>query len=541
MASDVSLDPVQVQAALSRWFTEESRQGFFATDRRFRVIVWNRWMEIHSGHSAAQVLGRPLFDLYPDLTARGTHEYYKTALSGHITVISQGLHRYVLGLRSTNANLSFTEMPQSGCIGPLSTGGEIIGTVTILEDVSDRLASEAQLRAQIEAQKLARATAEKALRAKDEFLSTLSHEIRSPLNAVLGWARILRGSQEIDRPLLDRALQVIERNAAAQAKMIDDMLDMARIVAGKVRLEVQPVDLLSVVLAAVDVVMPSANVKQIAICTHLDPTVPRVLGDHDRLQQVVWNLLSNAVKFTESGGSIEVRLEQAGRSVAIIVRDSGQGISADFLPYLFERFRQHDPSSSRRHGGLGLGLALVRELVELHGGTVSVVSDGPNQGSTFTVSLPTAVSPEVRHADMGAGDSTDEMAQSLVGVHILVVDDEPDSRELSVRILEQSGARVTAVSSSMEALIELRSFPPEALPHLIVSDIGMPRQDGYDLIRQVRSLEPDRGGRIPAIALTGYATPENVERVLAAGFQMHVAKPMTPAALVSAIAGVIRG
>jgi len=249
MATDVSLDLVQVQAALSRWFTEESRQGFFATDRRFRVIVWNRWMEIHSGHSAAQVLGRPLFDLYPDLTARGTHEYYKTALSGHITVISQGLHRYVLGLRSTNANLSFTEMPQSGCIGPLSTGGEIIGTVTILEDVSDRLASEAQLRAQIEAQKFARATAEKALRAKDEFLSTLSHEIRSPLNAVLGWARILRGSQEIDRPLLDRALQVIERNAAAQAKMIDDMLDMARIVAGKVRLEVQTVDLLSVVLA----------------------------------------------------------------------------------------------------------------------------------------------------------------------------------------------------------------------------------------------------------------------------------------------------
>jgi len=255
----------------------------------------------------------------------------------------------------------------------------------------------------------------------------------------------------------------------------------------------------------------------------------------------VWNLLSNAVKFTESGGSIEVRLEQAGRSVAIIVRDSGQGISADFLPFLFDRFRQHDPSSSRRHGGLGLGLALVRELVELHGGTVSVVSEGPNRGSTFSVILPTSVSPEVRRADLVAADSTDELAPSLVGVHILVVDDEPDSRELSVRALEQSGARVTAVSSSIEALVELRSFSPEALPHLIVSDIGMPRQDGYDLIRQVRSLEPDRGGRIPAIALTGYATPENVERVLAAGFQMHVAKPMAPAALVSAIAGVIRG
>jgi len=540
MASDISLDLVQVQAALTRWFTEQSRHGFFATDRRFRVIVWNRWMEIHSGQSAAQVLGRPLFDLYPDLTARGTDEYFNAALEGHLTVISQGLHRYVLALPPTNANLPFPEMPQSGHIGPLSNSGEIIGTVTILEDVSDRLASEAQLRAQIEAQQLARTTAEKALRAKDEFLSTLSHEIRTPLNAVLGWARILLGRQEVDRPLLERGLQVIERNAAAQAKMIDDMLDMARIVAGKVRLDVQPVDLLSVVLAAVDVVMPSANVKQIALRTRLDPTVPRVLGDHDRLQQVVWNLLSNAVKFTESGGSIEVRLAQSGRSVAIIVSDSGQGISADFLPYLFERFRQHDPSSSRRHGGLGLGLALVRELVELHGGTVSVVSAGLNQGSTFTISLPTTMAPEVLRADQGASDATDEMTPSLAGVHVLVVDDEPDARELSVRALEQSGARVTAVSSSTAALVELRSFASDALPHVIVSDIGMPRQDGYDLIRQVRLLEADRGGRIPAIALTGYATPENVERVLAAGFQCHVAKPMTPADLVTAIAGMIR-
>ena len=541
MGVDASLDLARLHASVVRSVTEDTHQGFFLTDVQLRLVLWNRWMEIHSGRGASEVLGRSLLDVYPDVAEREIKDYYQSALEGRVTVLSHALHRFVLALPPADTDAGFAHMPQSGRIDPLIDDGVVIGTATTIEDVSDRIASESALRKQIEAQQLARSIAENALRAKDEFLSTLSHEIRTPLNAVLGWARILIARDEIDRNLLDRALRVIERNASAQARMIDDMLDMARIVAGKVRLEVQPVDLLSVVLAAVDVVMPSANVKQIAICTHLDPTVPRVLGDHDRLQQVVWNLLSNAVKFTESGGSIEVRLEQAGRSVAIIVRDSGQGISADFLPYLFERFRQHDPSSSRRHGGLGLGLALVRELVELHGGTVSVVSDGPNQGSTFTVSLPTAVSPEVRHADMGAGDSTDEMAQSLVGVHILVVDDEPDSRELSVRVLEQSGARVTAVSSSIEALVQLRSFSPEALPHLIVSDIGMPQQDGYDLIRQVRSLEPDRGGRIPAIALTGYATPENVERVLAAGFQMHVSKPMAPAALVSAIAGVIRG
>ena len=263
-------------------------------------------------------------------------------------------------------------MPQSGHIGPLSNGGEIIGTVTILEDVSDRLASEAQLRTQIEAQQLARATAEKALRAKDEFLSTLSHEIRTPLNAVLGWARILRGSQEIDRPLLDRALHVIERNAAAQAKMIDDMLDMARIVAGKLRLEMQPVDLLSVVLAAVDVVMPSANAKQIAVRTRLDPTVPRVLGDHDRLA-------ADGVEPAVERGEVH-RIGRVDRGPARTGRPIGRRSSSATLgkasapiscPIVFERFRQNDPSSSRRHGGLGLGLALVRELVELHGGTVS--------------------------------------------------------------------------------------------------------------------------------------------------------------------------
>jgi len=426
-------------------------------------------------------------------------------------------------------------MPQSGYIGPLADGETVIGTVTLLEDVSERLASEAQLRTQIEAQRLARATAEKALRAKDEFLSTLSHEIRTPLSSVLGWSRILLGHKEIDRALLDRALHVIERNAAAQAKMIDDMLDMARIVAGKLRLEMQPLDLLSVVLAAVDVVMPSAKAKQIAVHTSLDPKTPRVLGDQDRLQQVIWNLLSNAVKFTPSGGTVDVRLEVGDTHVRLVVSDTGQGITPEFLPHVFERFRQDDASSTRRYGGLGLGLALARELVEQHGGTIRAASDGENRGATFSIELPTIMSPDVRqnHADHTCLDSATRV--SLVGVRVLVVEDESDSRELVTTALEQCGAEVTAATSCSEAVTTIMAAAPETLPHVLVSDIGMPRRDGYDLIRRVRLLPSHHGGTIPAVALTGYATNEDVERILAAGFQTHISKPMDPAALVSAV------
>ena len=296
-------------------------------------------------------------------------------------------------------------MPQSGRIGPLDDAGVLVGTVTIVEDVSDRLASESVLRKQIEAQQLARGMAENALRAKDEFLSTLSHEIRTPLNAVLGWARILIARGEIDRTLLDRALHVIERNATAQARMIDDMLDMARIAAGKLRLEMRPVDVVKVVLAAVDVVMPAAHAKRVTLRTNLDPRTPNVMGDQDRLQQVIWNLLSNALKFTEAGGSIEVRLALNGRFARIVVADTGHGISPEFLPHVFERFRQADASSSRRHGGLGVGLALVHDLIVLHGGSVLAQSEGEGKGATFTIDLPTVAAAGNRRQHRGRGAS----------------------------------------------------------------------------------------------------------------------------------------
>jgi len=388
MVPDGSLDAARLTGALVRWFSELTHQGMFATDRDLRVILWNRWMEVHSERAASEVLGRPLIELYPDVSVRGLDQYYRDALSGRISVMSHGLHRHVLRLPPTNRDLGFHEMPQSGRIGPLSEGESVIGTVTTLEDISDRLASEAQLRKQIEVQQMARVTAENALRAKDEFLSTVSHEIRNPLNAVLGWTRILISRKDVDAEMLARALRVIDRNATAQVRMIDDLLDVARIASGKLRLEMQPVDLLAVTLAAIDVIGPSAKVKQIEIRTRLDPRTSRVLGDQHRLQQVVWNLLSNAVKFTDAGGRVEVRVSPAGNQTQLVVTDTGRGISPEFLPFVFERFRQSDASSTRRYGGLGLGLALVKHLVEAHGGTVAVASPGRDMGTTFTISLP---------------------------------------------------------------------------------------------------------------------------------------------------------
>lgn len=541
MSTDLSLDLSKVQAAVTRWFSDETRHGFFVTDTQFRVIVWNRWMELHSGHLASEINGRSLFELYKDASKRGIKEYYEHALAGHVTVISHALHGHVLPMRPTHVELAFNEMPQSGHIGPLCIDDAVIGTVTILEDASDPLASEAQLRKQIAALQAARTTAENALRAKDEFLSTLSHEIRTPLSAVLGWVRILLGREEIDRALLARALTVIERNATAQAKIIDDMLDMARIVAGKLRLEKQGVRLQNVVLAAVDVIMPAANAKGVTVRTSLNPATPQVHGDPDRLQQVVWNLLSNALKFTDEGDSVDVRLDVVGKSARISVTDTGQGISPEFLPSVFERFRQNDASSTRRHGGLGLGLALVRELVELHGGTVSAASAGLKKGSTFTIDLPTIVSPEVHRSEpVRQSDCTEDDDLSLVGIRVLVIEDEPDARELAVIALEHCGAQVTAVASSSAAVSTILSSSPYALPHVLVSDIGMPGENGYDFIRRVRALEPSQGGRIPAVSVTAYTTPKEIERALAAGYQLHVPKPMDPAALISAVAKLVR-
>ena len=382
--------------------------------------------------------------------------------------------------------------------------------------------------------------AEQANHLKDEFLATVSHELRTPLNAVLGWARML-GSQQLSPDRTRHAIAIIERNAATLAHLIEDLLDVSRIVAGTMRLAPQPVDLVAVTGAALDVVRPLAAARNVHLALAPAPDNRPVSGDAGRLQQVVWNLLANAIKFTPEGGRVDVFVEPSNGCMELRVVDTGQGISPDFLPHVFERFRQADAARTQRHTGLGLGLALVRQLVELHGGTVEAASPGVGRGATFTVRLPELA---VAHAGDTGGTAERRIAASatsprplgprLDALRILVVDDSADGRALTSVLLTQAGARVIAVASVRDALQALAAERPDVL----VSDIGLPDEDGYALIRHIRQHEADHGGFLPAVALTGYARAEDRARVLAAGFQAHVTKPVEAVELTAAIAVV---
>ena len=412
----------------------------------------------------------------------------------------------------------------------------------------DQLAKEIRQRQQAEearAQLLvqeqqARAEAERLNRLKDEFLSTVSHELRTPLNAILGWSQILQ-TTKIDPAKMQRALQTIERNARAQAQLIDDLLDISRIITGKIRLNVQTVELLSVVEAAIDTVRPAADAKNIRLQSVLDPAAGPVLGDPERLQQIVWNLLSNAIKFTPKHGRVQVCLQRINSHVEIIVADTGQGISAEFLPYVFDRFRQADSSITRSFGGLGLGLAIVRQLVEVHGGTVHGQSPGEGQGATFIVKLPLmavrpiVIEPKREHPAVG-GSIQFDCSPRLDGLKILIVDDDADMRDLLTYTLEICGAEVIAAASADEAISALTSSGTAI--DILISDIGMPDEDGYALLRRVRALKPENGGEIPAIALTAYARTQDRTAALLAGFQSHVAKPVEPTELIVVIANL---
>lgn len=375
----------------------------------------------------------------------------------------------------------------------------------------------------------ARAEAEAANRIKDEFLATLSHELRTPLTSLLGWANLLRTSQP-DGELLAKGLEVMERNARSQSQLIEDLLDVSRIISGKLRLDVQPVDIASTIEAAISVVRPAAEAKSILLTFTNGPKVASISGDPARLQQVVWNLLSNAVKFTPEGGRVDVILEQTTSHARITVKDKGKGIRAEFLPRVFDRFLQGDSSITRAYGGLGLGLAIVRHLVELHGGTVYAESEGEAKGSTFSVMFPLIANRSVLPSDRDSGFIA--VAPSLDGVRVLVVDDEPDSGQILSRVIAQSGADVRTCESAHEAFELLKDWKPDVL----MSDIAMPGEDGYDLIDKVRSLSDEAGGRTPAAALTAYARDEDRKRALAAGYQMHVAKPISSRQLVATVA-----
>ena len=373
---------------------------------------------------------------------------------------------------------------------------------------------------------------------KDEFLATLSHELRTPLGAVLGWTRVLRTTHP-EGATRERALEAIERNARAQARLIEDLLEISRIVSGKLSLQVQPVDLADILDAAVEVVRPAAAAKQIALTTDIAVRPALTSGDPARLQQIVWNLISNAVKFTEAGGAARIRLTRT-KGYRIVVTDTGQGIDPRFLPHVFDAFRQADGTTTREHGGLGLGLAIARQLVELHGGTIKAPSDGIGRGSTFQVDLPSVIArpatgSEAMTPSTGAG-STEIDRDLLRDVHVLVVDDEADARDLMEMVLSEYGAIVTTVGSAAAALAEV----DRRVPDVLLSDVGMPREDGYALIRRLRSRPAERGGAIPAIAVTAYAAASDRASALAAGYEAHVAKPFEPEALAQAVAMLCR-
>jgi len=521
-------------------------QGIVTTDSELNVVQWNHWMEEHTGKRASEVIGNNLLELFPELTERRVDRNYKWALEGQVRVLSQALHGYLIAMSSVSGEHGFRHMQQAVRISPLSHDGRVIGTLTIIEDVTERVAREAALEAQVEersrlltSENLARREAERANRLKDEFLATISHELRNPLNAILGWAHMMRLGKLNDANM-ERAVETIYRNAKSQSQLVADLLDVSRIISGKLRLDMRTVDLISIVNAAIDSIRPAADAKGILLQTMLDPTAGPISGDADRLQQVVWNLLTNAVKFTPKGGRIQVKVQRIDSHVEIVVSDSGVGISKEFLPYVFDRFRQADASTTRIHGGLGLGLSIVRQLVDLHGGSVSADSEGEDKGAIFTITLPfVGVITDDDEAGSGHLAQSEQILSfqglpSLQGLKVLVVDDEADTRELIGEVLKECGSEVIITCSVQEALAALEQHKPD----ILISDLGMPDEDGYALIEKIRALPSERGGDIPAAALTAYARAEDRMRVLRSGFQFHLPKPVDSAELVTVVASL---
>jgi PAS domain S-box-containing protein len=493
------------------------------------------------------------FPLDPD-APRGTAAVIRTGRSEFYPEISDELLRQA-AIDEEHLEILRQVGFTSAMIVPLTSRDRTLGAIALASAESRRRYTRADLAVAedlarrvalaIENAKLYRDALESS-RLKDEFLATVSHELRTPLNSMLGWAKLMRAGT-LTPQAAQRAVEAIERNAHAQAQIIEDLLDVSRIIAGKLRLDVRPLDLMVVTQAALDALRPAAALKGVTLEAHMSEPV-QVAGDAGRLQQVVWNLLSNAIKFTPAGGRVDVRLERdgAGRGGArarLVVEDTGTGIAPEFLPYVFDRFRQEDGTTTRKHGGLGLGLAIVRHIVESHGGAVYVRSEGPGHGATFTVTLPAGSTAAAGRpgdalavaaaADVVAGG--DVPTPSLAGVHMLVVDDEPDTRDLIATVLRSAGARVVTAGSARQALELMDDEPPD----LLVSDIGMPSEDGYALIASVRARPAERGGGVPAVALTAYARTEDRIRALSAGFQMHVPKPVDPVEFLLVVASLL--
>jgi len=516
---------LQEGAARTRAIVDTAVDGIITIDEHGIIDSANPAAERIFGYSRDEMVGRNVHLLMPSPHQEQHDQYLVNYLrTGQRKVL--GIGREVVGRRKDG-----TPFPMDLSLSEVVLNHRCLFT-GIVRDVSGRKQAEDQRAAALQRERQAREEAEKANRAKEEFLAVISHELRTPLTPILTWSRLLR-SDKLDHAATERALEAIERSARSQAQLIEDLLDVSRITSGKLRLDVRPIELPSVVEAAIESVRPGAEAKGMRLEIVLDRNAGVVSGDPERLQQVVWNLLSNAIKFTPRGGRIQVRLQHVNSHVEITVSDTGQGINPQFLPHVFERFRQADSSSTRAHGGLGLGLAIVRHLVELHGGRVRAESPGEGQGATFVVELPLAIlhqplRPDRVHPRASEGVPFDGKPK-LGSVRILVVDDEPDTLDTLRAVLEQAGAEVCTVASAREALTTLALWHADVL----LCDIGMPEEDGYSLIRKVRGLTPERGGHIPAVALTAYARVEDRLNVLSSGFQMHVPKPVEPAELVA--------
>lgn len=511
------------------------------TDVEGRVTFMNRVAESLTGWAQAEAMGRPLPDIFQILNEESRQPVENPALQTLSAGATVGLAIHTILIAKDG-----TECPIDDSAAPIrNEQGEVVGTVLVFRDISERKRMELERARLLETAQAAQKEAEQANRLKDEFLATASHELRTPLTAVVGWSRMLR-TGKLNAENSARALESIERNATLQTKLIDDLLDVSRIITGKLTLDRRAIEMAHVVSDAVDTLRPAAEAKHIAIETSFDAEAEPVLGDASRLQQVVWNLLSNAVKFTPKNGRIEVALERVNSEVQVSVGDSGEGISGEFLPYVFDRFSQGDGKSTRSHTGLGLGLAIVRQLVELHGGTVKAYSDGPGRGATFKLRLPVLSINLVPGSKSALSDSaltgarvTDglsiECSPRLDGVRVLVVDDDFDTRQMLKAVLCECHADVITAASAAEAIREIEQRKPDVL----VSDLGMPEQDGYELIKQVRKTESaDNAARVPALALTAYAKAEDRVRALAGGYQVHLAKPVEPAEFVLVVANL---
>jgi PAS domain S-box-containing protein len=502
------------------------------------IASWNRGAERIFGYTPDEVIGKPVTILFP-----ADHVDEEPAILARIRA-GERVEHYETVRRRKDGSLVDISLTISPILG---ADGRVVGASKIARDISPRKRAEAERDRLLESEQRARREAEEASRRaeeasrlRDEFLATVSHELRTPLTVILGWSHMLRTGQ-LDSSETARVFETIERNAKAQAQLIDDLLDTSRIVTGKLRLDVRELDPAGFVESAVESVRPAADAKGVAVGKVVDQGLISVTGDPVRLQQVVWNLLSNAIKFTPAGGRIEIRLERAGPHVEVSVSDTGDGIAPEFLPHVFDRFRQADQRITRHHGGLGLGLSIVRHLVEMHGGSVRAASGGEGRGSTFTVVLP-AAHVKMEGAEYAPARSVGRSAlppyacpERLDGLRILVVDDERDTLEMLKFGLSQCGARVSAVGSAAEALAAMAAGGCD----VFISDIGMPEVDGYELIRRVRQLPAEGGGRVPAVALTAYARTEDRLQALRSGFQMHVPKPVELAELIAVTASLV--